>query len=503
MPVIDTNQNVVFIKCTSAQYAALETKDVNSIYFITDTYDIYVGEDLYTGDSSSDTLDQIQFVSTLPEFASAESDVIYIVSDGNDVTIYVKGDTEMVQASGSGSIDIADLDNILDKAGSLTEGDDRIPTSGTVKTAIEQAVSELDSAIVDVSAERSQDNSGTVLTFTQKSGTEKTVTIADLFLSAASYDSESHTLTLSVTGSANPVQVNLEELIPQSVSTSDVAMSTNITVTTQVGNFNVGDVIDISSTQTLQQFLVAMLCQDSNPTVTQPSASITLTSAGAKEVGTTFTPSYSASLNVGSYSANANGSQPTGVTATSWTVTDTAGHTSNTQTGSFDTFTVEDSTNYRVSVSVEHTAGNIPTTYLGEEYPAGQIQAGTKTANSSYVTGYRQGFYGTLTDKTGEINSTLVRSLSSTTGRKVQSGQTYTITVPAGVLRIVLAYEASVGDVSSITSAEEFGSEIKDSFVQYTVNVEGANNYEGVDYYVYVKDLASEQGTATTYTVTI
>lgn len=497
--VVDTNLRVSFVACTNENFLLLSPKDDNTVYFITDTHLIYKGNTLYT-DSG------IQFVPTVPEFDTAESDVLYVVSDGETITTYVKGSQAMLPAGGgSGEVQITDLDSILDKTadGALTNDDTKIPTSGAVNAAIEEALSGYTGAIVDVSADRSEDNSGTVITFTPKEGEPKTVTISDLFLSAASYDSESHQLSLTVKGSDSPVTVDLGELIPEAVSTTDVAMASNIVCTVDVGNYKKGDTIDISTVENLQQFLVGMLSEDSNPTTTQPSASVTLQNAGAKEVGTEFTPNWTVNFNPGAYSANAEGAQPTGVTATEYAVTDTNSNDAATQTGSFSGFTVTDDTNYRVTATVTHTAGNVPTTFLGKPYEAGKIQAGSKVGNSSYVTGFRQGMYGALTDKTGEINSALVRSVSGRTNKAVAKGQKYTITVPAGTLRVILAYPATIGAVASITSAEEFGSEIKDSFVRSTASVEGANSYTGINYNVYVKDLASPQVNATTYSVTI
>ena len=200
----------------------------------------------------------------------------------------------------------------------------------------------------------------------------------------------------------------------------------------------------------------------------------------------------------------ANGkTQATNVTVETYSITDSKGATADTSSGTFNAFTVMDDTDYYVSCSVNHTAGDVPKTYLGEDYAAAQIKAGTKTNDSLHVTGYRQGFFGALETKSGEINSELIRGLVGKTNKKVGKGQQYTITVPAGVLRIVLAYEASVGDVASITSAEEFGSEIKDSFTKSVVSVLDASGANGKDYNVYVKDLAGAQGTDTTYTVTI
>lgn len=498
MPLIETAYNVSFVQCTNSQYSSLQPKDANTIYFITDSKLIYLGSTLYT-DSP------VEFVSTVPEFESSEENILYAYTDpltGN-AQIYIKGSDSM-HIAGGGSIDISQLEDVLDKSGSpLSDNDSTVPTSKAVKDAIESGLDEYSGAIVDVSADRSEDNSGTILTFTPKSGAPKTITIADLFLSAASYDNITHKLKLTVKGEQEPIEVDLSDLIPQAVSTTDVAMASNIVCTVDVGNYKKGDTIDVSSTENLQKFLVGMLSQDSNPVTTQPSAAITLTGAGAKEVGSQFTPQYSASLNPGSYSANAEGAQPTGVTATAWAVSDTDSHSAATQTGQFDAFTVEDDTNYRVSVTVTHTEGSTPTTFLGEPYEAGKIAAGTKSANSSYVTGYRMGFYGALTSKASAVDSALVRGLSGKSNKKVTKGQKYTIQVPSGTLRIVLAYDASIGDVASITSAEEFGSEIKDSFVKQSVQVEGANSYKAIAYNVYVKDLAAAQTNATTYTVTI
>lgn len=497
MPVISTDKKVSLVRCTFAQYTKLNPKDQDAVYFVTDRKEIYQGDYLYSGST-------IEFTDAVPEFDSAQENKLYVVSgEDGKVVFYVKGESEMVPAGGSGDVSMEDLEAVLDKDGTALGDDDKIPTSGAVKEAIENALKDYDAAIVDVSASRADDNSGTVITFTPKEGEAKTVTISDLFLTSASYDPESHKLSFTVKGVEDPVEVDLAELVPQAVNTSQVAMAANITCTVDVGNYKKGDVIDISTTENLQKFLVGMLSQDSNPTTTQPSASITLSNAGAKEVGTEFTPNYSANLNVGAYSNTAEGAQPTNVTATAWHVTDTNSNEAETQTGSFAAFTVEDNTNYRCSVSVDHTDGAVPKTFLGEEYPAGQIKAGTKTANSSSVTGYRNGFYGALIAKDGTVNNDLVRGLATKTNKKVAKGQKYTINVPAGTLRIVLAYDATIGEVSSITSAEELGSEIKDSFIKQNVDVEGANGYTAIPYNVYVKDLAGAQENTTTYTVTI
>jgi len=498
--------HIIFNYGTQAQFNAVAAKDVDALYFITDTQRIYKGETLI----SDATVSPIEFVDTTPTAETAVEGKLYVVPNGTDsVSLYTKKDGEIIPVSsdevGDGAIKNLDAfaDGVIQTSTTETEtGDQKIPTVAAVEEAISTQLADYDSAIVDVVATRADDNSGTVLKFTAKDSTEKSVTIADLFLSSASYDPTTHILSLSVTGVETPVEVDLGDLIPTSATTSTVAMAQNITVTTPVGNFKKGDVIDITAVTNLQDFLTKMLCQDSNPVATQPSATITLTNAGAKEVGTTFTPSWAVTLNAGKYVANGT-TQASGVTATAYTVTDNDSHSAATATGSFEAFTVLDATDYFVSCSVAHSDGDVPKTYLGTDYPAAQIKAGTKSASSTHVTGFRQGFYGALTSKDGTVDSALVRGLVGKSNKKVAKGQKYTISVPAGTLRVVLAYEASVGAVASITSAEEFGSEIKDSFVMSVVNVLDASGDNGKDYSVYVKDLAGAQGATTTYTVTI
>ena len=497
--------NIIFYYGQQTQFDAVASKDTNALYFIEDSQRIYKGQVLIADASSN----KIEFVGTLPSAADAVEGKIYVVTnEDGSVSMYTKNGAEMAPVSADEVADgaIKNLNAfaagvIKTSTGGAAEGDGKIPTVAAVEEAIAGQI-ENSGAFVSVVPSRAEDNSGTVLTFTSVDGTETPVTITDLFLSAAEYNAETHMLSLTVSGVQEPVKVNLEDLVPSAATTKTVAMSENITVTTAVGNFKKGDVIDVSQITNVQDFFVKMLCQDSNPIATQPSVTITLNGAKPIEVGTTYTPSWSVSFNAGKYVANGK-TQATNVTVETYSITDSKSATADTSSGTFNAFTVMDDTDYYVSCSVNHTAGDIPKTYLGEDYAAAQIKAGTKTDDSLHVTGYRQGFFGALEAKNGEINSALIRGLVGKTNKKVEKGQQYTITVPAGVLRIVLAYEASVGDVASITSAEEFGSEIKDSFTKSVVSVLDASGANGKDYNVYVKDLAGAQGTDTTYTVTI
>lgn len=461
---------VLFIECTSTEFSGLLSKDTNTIYWLSDTREIFKGDVRYGSN--------VKFENKVPEFDAAEENVVYVVNEGGKIQLLVKGDSAMVPAGGEVS-------------------------KQDVQDAIQTALGDYEGVLTDVSAKRASTGDGTVLTFTTKKGETKEVTVQDLFLSGASYDPESHILSLTVKGQEAPVTVNLEDLVPKAVNADQVALARNITATVAVGNIKKGQKIDISSIKSVQALFENMLSQDSNPTTTQPSAGITLTGAGAKEVGTEFTPSYAATFNPGSYSATAEGAQPTNVTATGYQVTDTASHEAATASGSFEKFTVEDATNYSVSVVVTHSEGAVPKTFLGKPYEAGKITAGTKNAKSASVTGFRNGFLGALSNKDGAVDSAAIRGLGTKTNKKVAKGQKYTVQVPAGTQRVIIAYDATVGEIASVTSREEFGSEIKGSFVKQSVQVEGLNKFTAIAYNVYVKDLGKPQENTTTYDVTI
>lgn len=196
-------------------------------------------------------------------------------------------------------------------------------------------------------------------------------------------------------------------------SAANVFLKDKITLAgnyTSIGNYSKGK--EIAAGTSLQSMLMDMLSQrlqPSNPT--NPAASITLymdgatkaTKAGAVEVGTTVTPSYTASLSAGSYTYG----PATGVVASSYSVTSTGRKTVNgatadtvedsatTATGAFASFVVDDDTNYKLSVSIPHNAGVVAHDNLGSESnPVKQIAAGTKTKDSGAVTGYRAWFCG-------------------------------------------------------------------------------------------------------------
>ena len=280
----------------------------------------------------------------------------------------------------------------------------------------------------------------------------------------------------------------------------NVYFDKDLVTTSAIGNITLtnGQATIASAGKNLKQVFDTIFVKEKNPSVTQPSVSVSLAGAGAKEVGTKVTPSYTATFNAGKYEFG----PATGCSITSWSVTDSDGSAPlNTATGSFAEITVADDTNYKVTATGNFSEGAIPVTNVGNEYASGKIVAGSTSETSSAITGYRNSFYGTLTEK-GELTSDIIRSLGKS-NKAFKNGNTFDITIPIGAKRVVFAYPATLRDVTSVKDVNGLNAEISGAFTKSTLSVEGLNNFQGINYKVYVTDFAEAVATANTYKVTI
>ena len=281
----------------------------------------------------------------------------------------------------------------------------------------------------------------------------------------------------------------------------NVYFSNNLTYTADIGVLTVpssGSGTITAAGKNLKEVLAGILAKEKNPETTQPSLSVKLNEAGAKEVGTSITPTYSTTFNAGSYSYG----PATGVTATSYSISDTNSSTATTASGSLTAFTVEDGTNYKVSATVNYGDGAIPKTNIGNAYAAGQIKAGSKSANSSTITGYRNTFYGSVTDKSGEITSAVIRGLAGKKNGSISAGNTFKAAEAVGAMRVIIALPTP-RTCTSIKDENGLNAEALSAFTKITVSVEGANGYTAKEYNVYYKDNAAANDKANNWVVTV
>lgn len=281
---------------------------------------------------------------------------------------------------------------------------------------------------------------------------------------------------------------------------ADIKMAGNYT---QVGNLTKtqnGTATFATKGKSIAEALTDIFSKRLQPgTPTAPAVTLTFGQAKAYEVGTTVSPTYSASLSAGSYTYG----PATGITATSWEITDTAGNTADTATGSFADVVVADNTNYKITAKANYGEGAVAKDNLGaDSNPVVKIAAGSASKTSGAITGYRNTFYGTVTEK-AEVTSTIIRGLSGKSNEAWSNGKSFTVNIPVGAVRVIFAYPATLQDVSSVKDVNGLNAEIKSAFTKSAVTVAGAGADAGIEYKVYVTDFAEPVAKANSYTVKI
>ena len=282
----------------------------------------------------------------------------------------------------------------------------------------------------------------------------------------------------------------LEYAVKDEIALTDenVTMTDDFTATVNIGTFSVpasGSGTIAAQGKTLKEFLSGLFAAAKNPSVTQPAASIRLNEAGAYEVGTKKTPSYTASLSAGSYQYG----PATGITAETYSITNGT-KTLTTATGKFDEMQVIDGTNQRLNATITYGAGANPKNNLGTEVPNLAIAAGSKTASSSAITGYRNSFWGGVKSKEGTPTSVAIRGLAGKKNGNIAAGNDGDAQESVGDMRVIIAVPAP-RTITSIKDVNGLNAEAFSAFTHVVVKVEGANGFEAKDYNVYYKDNAA------------
>lgn len=334
---------------------------------------------------------------------------------------------------------------------SVTQDDSSPVTSGAVWSAVESAKEALQQSINAVS--KASTATVTVLNVAGSAGDEDALgTIVDpkhgdfaICKHPITSDTYEHTAYLYDASLETPTWVAFDG----NYSADNVIFGSDLTITANIG---VQTLASGTSSKTLatagksvKQVFNMILAQEVKPgTPTQPAVTTKLannatpgTSNITVEGGTTITPKWSASLSAGSYTYG----PATGITATSWSVTDNrkdidstlTNETSDTNSGTFADLVLPAGKSYKVIAKAAHGAGPIAHTNLGEEYKAGnalfdsttgaaivQIAATTdntlKSDDSPTITAWQQGYYiGTLESDVA-ITSDILRNVGDGKG---------------------------------------------------------------------------------------
>lgn len=147
----------------------------------------------------------------------------------------------------------------------------------------------------------------------------------------------------------------------------------------------------------------------------------------------------------------------------------------------------DETINFRATMF--YNDGPIKNNNLDEPSPIGQIKAGSIFSNTVNYVGVRHLFFGCSTNNNPISNNEEIRSLNKK--ENPTAGTALTLNIPAGTKKIIIAYPSTIRDVSSIKYVEGLNAEIKSIFQKSLLNISGANNYNPIEYkvFVYIPDV--------------
>jgi hypothetical protein len=133
--------------------------------------------------------------------------------------------------------------------------------------------------------------------------------------------------------------------------------------------------------------------------------------------------------------------------------------------------------------------GPIKNDNLGEQSPNGHIMAGSINSNTLTFQGKRATFAGTGVGEIPELDSDAIRAFTRK-GLGLGKNAKFDVLVDVGQQHIVIAYPATVGDITQIRYEEANDNNMAANFQKQVVQVAGANNFTPINYNVYTYKMA-------------
>lgn len=268
-----------------------------------------------------------------------------------------------------------------------------------------------------------------------------------------------------------------------------------------IGGIQNGATIEAGTS--LDEFITQLLVKQIPATYTTPSAGLTSKRGGSTpgdyEVGTTVAPQLTATFNKGDagnltmMEIFKNGSEkiagqnqsPFDYTVPGFKITD--GKTAFTAKATYE-------------------EGVIKNDNLGKPSPNGHILAGTtRASNEIAYYGKRRMFVLSAAGEVPELTSANIRKGSNLVNKLgVAAGYSFRLTIPTGASYALIAYPASIRDLTSCKYVEQSNTEMKNNFKkQSNIQIEGAEGAAGVDYKVFVYTMSNPAAAPMNFDVTI
>ena len=257
-----------------------------------------------------------------------------------------------------------------------------------------------------------------------------------------------------------------------------------------MGNGKIGGIAENTTFQpntTLKTILNQMFVKIIQPTITQPSISISASGTKSVEAGTQVNITVTPTFNPGKYTYG----PATGVTLQTYTLqqnlkgstTTIVDAASTAEPHTVQNITIEDGVTIQFNASCTHTAGAQPLDNSGAPATVQGIQAGTKSvSNQQAFSGFRKYFYGCKTSIAETVDSAYIRELTGSSG--AYNNNSWNINVPEGTKEITIAVEDGK-TLRNILYVEGMNTDVLSTFTMTKVPVEGASGFTAKNYNVY------------------
>lgn len=297
----------------------------------------------------------------------------------------------------------------------------------------------------------------------------------------------------------------------------NVYFDDDILVTAPIGTIQIltnGQATLAAKGKSLAAVLSSLMAERKSPVAENPYATIELTNNGNKnycvEIGTEVVPQWKTVFSAGSYTYGPSTgclSTDSIVELNSTDISENIGvGTLNEATGTLDSYQVGDDVQRVLKLTYGYTAStaNAKDNFGDETDISISATSGLVAYSNYYIQGYRNSFYGTYTTKEDAgTTSESIRTLRAS-GRTLADSDTFTIEIPVGAMRVVIAYPATLKDMSSVTDKNDSNTNIVSAFGEPNIiAVSSANNFDSIDYKVYTLDFANPYDATNIFTVTI
>lgn len=282
----------------------------------------------------------------------------------------------------------------------------------------------------------------------------------------------------------------------------NVYFSEDFIFTESIGTIEVpesGSIKVEAAGKNIKQFFNTLFTEEKEPAVIQPYLIIDTPENKPYEVGTKVNPTYTVSYNPGVYEFG----PPTEVKVKWWDMSDS--NKKDPIDGVFPEVIVEDDTYYEIYAKALLSDGVQPYTNLGKESTTTRkiTEAVYSLTSPLKISGYRKSFWGAVDEKT-EITSDIIRSLVGSSTFSFVNGSSFTIDLTEKNKRVIIAYPATLRNLTQVLDENDADANIVSGFGDPIImKVKSANNYDEIDYKVYIMDFAREYGATNKFKVTI